>query len=153
MRRHKTDLVVPKPVRVKRTFTKLDDEMLVRAVQSSKFTDWNEIAKKLGKWTARQCRERWKNYADPSLSKEKWTNEEDRILLTKYEELGTNWIKIKQFLPGRAVNNIKNRLSFLKNHSFSSKSSTETIDVEDDQSKDIEYYIDFLKISNLVNFH
>lgn len=135
--------------RIKRSFTKLDDEMLTRAVQSSRFIEWNEIAKKLGKWSARQCRERWKNYVDPSLSHDKWTYEEDQILLKRFEEIGSNWIKIKQFLPGRAVNNIKNRLQYLRTHNCS-KSSTES---DDPITQDLSYYLDFLKVSNLVNFH
>ncbi|EAX89237.1 Myb-like DNA-binding domain containing protein [Trichomonas vaginalis G3] len=141
---------LPRETRIKRTFNKNDDEMLLKAVQESKFTDWNEIAKKLGKWTARQCRERWKNYVDPSLSHEKWTDSEDRILLKRFEEIGTNWVKLKQFLPGRSVNNIKNRLQYLKNHNFSASSTTET---DDAPMNDVEYYLDFLKISNLVNVH
>ncbi|EAX94429.1 Myb-like DNA-binding domain containing protein [Trichomonas vaginalis G3] len=136
--------------RVKRSFTKMDDEMLIRAVESSRYKDWNEIAKKLGKWTARQCRERWKNYVDPFLSHEKWTDEEDSILLKKFDEIGSNWVKLKQFLPGRAVNNIKNRLQHLRANNSSSKSQTE---VEESPTESLSYYLDFLKISNLVNVH
>ena len=135
-------------IRVKRTFSKADDEALILAVQSCQSQDWKEIAKKLGKWSARQCRERWKNYADPKLLKTKWTHEEDNILLEKHHQLGTNWVKIKEFLPGRATNAIKNRLGFLKQNNIehSSPSASEEFDEN-------EKYIELMRISNLINHH
>lgn len=137
--------------RVKRTFSKQDDENLIKAVQSCKFADWNEISKKLGKWSPRQCRERWKNYVDPSLSHEKWTEKEDETLLKRFDEIGTNWIRLKTFLPGRSVNGIKNRLQFLRSHNSSTTQSV--TDIEETVDLSIVYYLDFLKISNLVNVH
>ena len=137
----------PEVSRVKKTFTKDDDDALFIAVQSSPTQDWSEIAKKLGKWTARQCRERWKNYIDPKLLKTKWTSTEDNILLEKHMIYGTNWCKIKEFLPGRATNAIKNRLNYLKQNKIehSSPSASEEIDEN-------EKYIDLLRISNLINY-
>ena len=135
-------------IRVKRTFTKDDDDALFLAVQSCPNQDWKEISKKLGKWSARQCRERWKNYIDPSLLRTKWTTKEDNILLEKHRMLGTNWSKIKEFLPGRATNAIKNRLSYLKQNNID-HSSPSASEENDENGK----YIELLRISNLINYH
>jgi hypothetical protein len=38
-----------------------------------------------------------------------WTDEEDQILISMFEKLGSKWVKIAEFLPGRSDNAIKNR--------------------------------------------
>ncbi|EAX89948.1 Myb-like DNA-binding domain containing protein [Trichomonas vaginalis G3] len=146
----KSIIKIQRTVRVKRNFSKQDDERLLKAVQQNEFIDWKEIAHKVGGWSARQCRERWKNYLDPALSHEKWNATEDQILLEKFEEYGTNWVEIKRHLPGRAVNGIKNRLQYLKKHS---PLRVEEFKQEEASFNDIDYYLDFLKISNLSNSH
>lgn len=143
-----TYMYKPDTIRVKKTFSKEDDEELLLSVQSAPSIDWNEISMKLGKWTARQCRERWKNYVDPSLLKTEWTAAEDNILLEKHYQLGTNWAKIKTFLPGRATNAIKNRLGFLKQNTADHSSPAAT-----DESDENQKYVELLRISNLINNH
>ena len=52
---------------------------------------------------------RWLNHLDPSVNHGKWTQKENIILMQKQAELGNHWSKIRQFLPGRADNSIKNQ--------------------------------------------
>lgn len=54
------------------------------------------------------CGASWYNHLDPSINKGPWTEEEDRVLITKHAELGNKWAQIAQFLPGRTDNMIKN---------------------------------------------
>jgi hypothetical protein len=57
----------------------------------------------------RQCRERFKNYLDPELNREPWTEEEDSLLEEKYREFGAKWNKIGQFFLNRSDNSLRNR--------------------------------------------
>jgi hypothetical protein len=59
--------------------------------------------------TARQCRDRYKNYLMESLVNAPWSPEEDAILLDRFQLLGPKWVEIGKLLHGRSGNNVKNR--------------------------------------------
>ena len=95
---------VPGDVTRKRTirqyFTKEEDERLVELV-STIGKQWKEIEEVMGK-KARQCRDRYNNYLNPTLTKREWTGGEEEELVRKVNEKGTKWSKIVQFFPGRS---------------------------------------------------
>lgn len=82
---------------------------------SEKDIDWNVVAAEMGTKTARQCRERYKNYLSPSLSNGAWTQKEEELLTQKYEEYGPKWAKMAPFFPGRSDVNIKNHWTSMLN--------------------------------------
>ena len=51
--------------------------------------------------SAKQCRERWRNHVDPSISREPWSEEENALLLRLYEERYGKWCDISPAFPGR----------------------------------------------------
>jgi hypothetical protein len=65
----------------------------------------------MGGKNQRQCRERWINYLCPSLNTSAWTPDEDALLLQKYIEMGTRWVKIAKFFPHRTDAMVKNRFN------------------------------------------
>lgn len=92
-------------------FTPKEDEQLTFLVESIGVDiDWKAVAKKMPDRTPRQCKERWINYLAPNLDKSPWKEEEDQLLIKKYEELGPRWKLIAQSFPNRTEINVKNRM-------------------------------------------
>ena len=46
------------------------------------------IATKMPGRTGKQCRERWHNHLDPSIAKERWTEEENEIVIDAHRVRG-----------------------------------------------------------------
>jgi hypothetical protein len=57
----------------------------------------------------KQCRERWLHHLNPELSKEKWTQEENKRLFELQKVHGSRWKEIATFFPKRTDNGIKNQ--------------------------------------------
>jgi hypothetical protein len=76
--------------------------------------NWREIGTLMKDKNERQCKERWTNYADPCLSKDNWTAEEDAMLCAKLVDHGTKWKQIVPFFPGRSKNFLKTRCTAIR---------------------------------------
>jgi hypothetical protein len=70
---------------------------------------WAMIAKQFNNRSSKQIRERFINYLDPGISGDKFSLDEDILILTLYRQFGNQWVKIKSYLPGRSADLIKNR--------------------------------------------
>ncbi|OMJ86162.1 hypothetical protein SteCoe_12362 [Stentor coeruleus] len=99
----------------RKVWTVIEDEILFDLVNSIGKKKWvivsAKMAKKLGfmSKTPKQCRERWLNILDPTITGAKWTDEEDMMLFEKYRTYGASWCKIAKCFSGRSGNSIKNR--------------------------------------------
>ncbi|GKV23643.1 hypothetical protein SLEP1_g33349 [Rubroshorea leprosula] len=66
--------------------------------------NWKKIADFVPGRTQVQCRERWVNSLDPSLSRGEWTEEEDLQLEAAIEQHGYCWSKVAACMPSRTDN-------------------------------------------------
>lgn len=104
-------------IRKRFPFSKEEDNLLLSLVQFYGLQNkgvWNIIASHMKGRNVRQCRERYQLFLSQSVKKgEKWSAEEDQILLSKYEIYGPHWKKYEPFFVGRTSYSIKNRFKSL----------------------------------------
>jgi hypothetical protein len=94
---------------LRRKFTPEEDLQLRSLVEQLGTKHWEEISRYLPDRSARQCRNRYKNYLLDSLVTNPWTREEDAVLIEKFHQIGPKWVEIGKLLSGRSGNNVKNR--------------------------------------------
>ena len=105
-----------KPSRTRKTFSKTEDFLLIKAIQIYGDFSWKDISRLIPGRTPRQCRERWTNYLNPDVLKKEWEKEEDDLLISLINKNGKKWSNFLEFFPGQSYSNIKNRwYSFLQN--------------------------------------
>jgi hypothetical protein len=92
-------------------FSAEEDNHLKLLVAQIADPDWKQIAAQMTNRTARQCRERYKNYLSPDLSTRPWNDVEDVLLREKVRQFGPRWAQISHFFPGRSDVGLKNRWS------------------------------------------
>jgi hypothetical protein len=93
----------------RRKFTADEDMQLRSLVEQLGSKSWEEISRFLPDRSARQCRDRYKNYLVDSLMVAPWTPEEDALVVKKFHQIGPKWVEIGKLLSGRSGNNVKNR--------------------------------------------
>ncbi|KAJ2686238.1 hypothetical protein H4R19_006729, partial [Coemansia spiralis] len=89
-------------------WTAEEDELLRERVVRFP-SQWSRVAEGILGRTDDQCAKRWRESLDPEIDRAKWRPEEDRLLLEKFEELGTQWQKIATFFQGRPGLHCRNR--------------------------------------------
>lgn len=106
-------------------WTKEEDVKLQQLVHENDFEDtriWEIISQGMDfSRNSKQCRERWVNFLDPTLSFESWTAKEDEELLRLHRELGNAWKKMMSTLKGRSAEHIRRRFSQLNRKKKKSK--------------------------------
>ncbi|KAJ1879286.1 hypothetical protein LPJ57_002924, partial [Coemansia sp. RSA 486] len=96
------------PTLHKGPWTAEEDDLLRQRV--ARFpSQWSRVAEGIPGRTDDQCAKRWRESLDPEIDRGKWRPEEDRLLLEKFAEFGTQWQKIATFFQGRPGLHCRNR--------------------------------------------
>lgn len=128
----------------RRTFCKEEDTRLVYLVNHYGKKDWKKIAEFMPFRSLRQCKERYEGYLAPNIVHDKFSPEEDMLIIEKYNEIGPKWTKISKFLDGRSGNQIKNRYNiYLKDKVF--KNDQEPIEINEKvlKNKDENFFANY----------
>ena len=93
----------------KEQFTEKENRKLLKLKSKYPEYDWEEISRLMKTKSDRQCKDRYNNYLDPNINKTPFNEDEDKLLIDKYNEIGSKWKKIKGFFPNRSEVQVRNR--------------------------------------------
>lgn len=97
-------------------WTEQEDKQLLDHIKTFGIENWLTIANEMPTKTIHECKSRYFNVLDPSITNDPFTIEEDVVIIQKIKEIGRDWIEISKCLPGKSPKAIKKRyISYLKN--------------------------------------
>lgn len=89
-------------------WTEAEDNLIIEL--SNKFNfDWKLVASDYKERSLTQIKQRYFNCLDPHINREKFSDEEDKLLMEKVKIYGADWKQIAKFFTNRPSNLIKNR--------------------------------------------
>ena len=103
-----------------------EDERLKQVIAEIGTRNWVTVASMMPGRNVRQCIERWRRINKKIKPKRPWTQEEDEILLEKYQIYGKKWGKIVPFLTNRNESSIRIRFHQLNDKTSIDYQKTES---------------------------
>jgi hypothetical protein len=90
-----------KPGLIKGAWREEEDILLRAWVEANGPRAWAKCAQVIKGRNGKQCRERWSNALDPSLTRGQWTSEEDVQIFNLYNQYGSKWSYITSIMQSR----------------------------------------------------
>jgi len=109
----------------RRKWSKDEDSRLQQSIQKYGTKNWCVVAACIPDRHPKQCRERWINHLDPSITKGKISDAEWDVVLKTHVKQGNRWSEIAKLLPGRTPNQIKNYWHTMTRRALKKKRETE----------------------------
>ncbi|GLT72186.1 hypothetical protein SLA2020_441400 [Shorea laevis] len=90
-------------------WTPEEDQKLTDYISSHGHGSWKALPNLAGlNRCGKSCRLRWTNYLKPDIKRGKFSDDEERKIISLHSVLGNKWSRIATQLPGRTDNEIKN---------------------------------------------
>ena len=83
-------------------WTPYEDQRLLMGVEMMKLPNWSLIASFVGSRNKYQCAQRWERTLDPAITKDPWTDEENKKLIMAVQKLGLKaWHEVSKLVGTR----------------------------------------------------
>jgi len=89
-------------------WTEEEDQQVIKLINIHG-KDWAKISSIISKRTGKQIRQRFLNFLDSTIKKEKFSIDEDLKIFKLFNVFKTNWRYYIKFIPGRTADMIKGR--------------------------------------------
>ncbi|KAI3962831.1 hypothetical protein MKW92_048226 [Papaver armeniacum] len=90
-------------------WTPEEDQKLTDYIHKNGHRSWRALPKLAGlNRCGKSCRLRWSNYLKPGIKRGKFSDDEEKLIISLHSALGNKWSQIATHLPGRTDNEIKN---------------------------------------------
>ncbi|TCD71353.1 hypothetical protein EIP91_011124 [Steccherinum ochraceum] len=97
------------PLLKKGAWTEQEDLQLRRAVEVFGHA-WSDVCTFVAGRTSDQCRDRWQDFLNPTVTRTKWTEAEDQALYNAIEQVGEGkWKEVSRLMNGRTDSMCRNR--------------------------------------------
>lgn len=107
----------PSEPRAPKNYWTNEEDLKLRQLATTEETDfsWSKVSMHFINRSAKQCRERWTEYLNPSLDHSDFSPEEDRIINSTQKEIGNAWRLIAEKLSPkvRSPSQVKTRWHYL----------------------------------------
>lgn len=94
-------------------WTPQEDQQLLSLVEAFG-KSWKFISKVMKNRNEKQIRSRYVNFIFHGINRDKFTSEEDHIIVDKYSEFKNNYVQYTKYLDKRSPRQIENRFKSLK---------------------------------------
>ena len=151
----KRSLTLTKPKAFQRhVWSQPEDDKLIEEVKIHG-RNWGLISQNMDRSrSGKQIRDRYLNKLEPSITQEKWSEEEERALLGLFKIYGRRWCEISKCLPGRTEIMVKNRFysKFRKHLSVAPNKKEELDPTQPTKQMDAKSTIQIFKHANSISF-
>ncbi|KAI3893160.1 hypothetical protein MKX03_020185 [Papaver bracteatum] len=90
-------------------WTPEEDKKLTDYIHKNGHRSWRALPKLAGlNRCGKSCRLRWNNYLKPGIKRGKFSDDDEKLIISLHSVLGNKWSQIATHLPGRTDNEIKN---------------------------------------------